>query len=186
VRFLALTGEDKLGVVGGFGLLPAAARFAQRWRMRVATRIAGHTELVSPLAAKVAAGAIAFGVVGGAVTSAGTAPGARPTEAPPAVTVQGTNAATAHPIDAARTVPVANAGAIGKANVTSTVPASARVAKTPPERSLGPAHFKSYDEARHEGSKAPIRAEVAGTGVGVDPAATLQYATDVIANRRTP
>src|SRR5437588_9915246 len=73
-RFLALTGDAKLGAVG---LVPALGRWAQRWRARVTTRVANHADLVSPLAAKVAARAIAISVVGGAPATNNASP-ARP------------------------------------------------------------------------------------------------------------
>src|SRR5207253_1043789 len=72
-----------------------------------------------------------------------------------------------------------------RAPTTSTSPRATPV-RSAPGRSIGPAHFNGYDETRREGSKAPIHFEVAGAGAGVDPKDALQYATDVITNRRAP
>jgi RNA polymerase sigma-70 factor (ECF subfamily) len=180
-RFLALDNDDRHGAVGGLGIVSAAVHWAQRMRVRVSARIGEHPELTSPLVTKLAAGAIAFGVVGGSLGAAGAAPSATP-RLPAVVRVANVTAAN----DVARS-PVAAPAASPATHTTPTPPTSSArstPAASAPGRSLGPAHFKGYDEVRREGSKAPIYVDVAGAGVSVDPKEALQYATDVVNNRR--
>jgi RNA polymerase sigma-70 factor (ECF subfamily) len=178
-RFLAITGDGKLAV----GLLPALGRWAQRWRARVVTRVGSYPDLASPLVAKIAAGAIAVSVVGGAVATANSAPPTNAPAPPPSVHVQTAPAAATSlsPTPAAVSGGAARAG--DHASAPPPPPLRATTPAPPPERSVGPARFMSYEQARDEGSKAPIKAEVAGEGVSVDPASTVHYATDVATGR---
>ena len=182
-RFLALSGDGKLAVVG---LVPALGRWAQRWRARILTRLGTHADFASPLATKIAAGAIAFSVVGGAVATAtaNSAPPA-PASAPPptAVHVQSTPANASSSAPAPTPAPAGASAARAVGNSSPTPPPRATPPAPPPERPVGPARFMSYDEARGEGSKAPIKAEVAGEGISVDPASAVHYATDVATGR---
>jgi DNA-binding CsgD family transcriptional regulator len=166
-QFLALTGEGKLGAFGALGLGPALARWAQRWRVRIASRVGEHADLFSPLAAKAVAGAIAFSVVGGAVATANSAPTARAT-VPAAVRSAPANDAHPGPSPA---VAVRSAAPDNVASATSpsaaTPPAESRA--LPSESGIAP-KFMSSDEAKARGQNAPIRAEVPGVvGLAVDP-----------------
>jgi RNA polymerase sigma-70 factor (ECF subfamily) len=170
-RFLALTGDDKLGAVG---LVPALGRWAQRWRARVTTRVANHADFVSPLAAKVAAGAIALSVVGGAAATANTATPARPAGTPaPAVQVQTKPASAVSPAPAS--APVANATSPSPSAGSASGQPPPAVHPAPPTGSPLPV-VMSADEANRQSAQAPIKVSAAGTFVNVDP----QPVTDTV------
>jgi len=166
-RFLAITGEGKLGALA---LLPALGRWATRWRNRIATRVGEHTELTSPLLAKVAAGAIAVTVVGGAVGATSyTSRQVQPT-VPPTSVVQ----LQAAPVSATSSAPAsASGGTTTRANSVVSTPApptaASPTAAPPSVNDLAP-RLMTADEAQAKSKNAPIRVNVQGiAGFAVDP-----------------
>jgi RNA polymerase sigma-70 factor (ECF subfamily) len=172
-RFLAISGEGKLGVVG-LGALPTVGRWAQRWRARIVTRIADHPDLVSPLATKIAAGAIAFTVVGGAVATVPTSHPVSPTAPPTSiVSVQTapTSAVSSAPASVAQPDPTTARQSDVPARP-STPPAT--TAATPPSAAPpGPVQFTSNDDAQRSTQNAPVKAQAGGVFLHVDPAAAV-------------
>ncbi|MBV9411161.1 MAG: RNA polymerase sigma factor [Acidimicrobiia bacterium] len=168
-RFLALSGEGKLGVLG-VGLVPALGRFADRWRARIVTRVGEHSDLASPLVAKLAAGAIAFTVIGGAVATSSTPHPVSPTAPPTSIVHVQTS-----PVSAVSTIPTpsttaatAEAPTTTAASHTATLP-SAKPKADPRSNDIAP-QLMSSDQAQARGEKAPIRVEVPGVaGFAVDP-----------------
>ena len=165
-RFLAITGEGKLGAIG---ILPALARWADRMRARVGSRVAEYSELASPLAAKVAAGAIAISVVGGAAAVPPPSGPAHRVNAPPAVdrtvpavAVSPVVPPTPPPAPAVSQVP-------GKQPPASPSPATAAPSLQAPPVVAG-GRLMTADEADKEGDGSPIDVKVPGVaGASVDP-----------------
>lgn len=167
-RFLAITGDGKLGALA---LFPALGRWATRWRNRIATRVGEHTELSSPLLAKVAASAIAVTVVGGAVGSTtSTSRQVQPT-APPSSVVHLQTA----PASVTSSAPAdASGGTTTRSNSVVSTPAHAPADATPaaaqPSVSDLTPRLMTADEAQAKSKNAPVRVVVPGVvGFAVDP-----------------
>jgi len=170
-RFLAISGEGKLGAIGLFA--GGVGRWAQRWRVRIGTRIADHPDLVSPLATKLAAGAIAFTVVGGAVATVPTSHPVSPAAPPTSIVhVQTTPASTSAPAPAptdGATVPTTPAVDRAPSTHAAVAPATAPASTKP----TGPVQFTSNDDARRSTQNAPVKAQAGGVFLHVDPAAAV-------------
>ena len=165
-RFLAITGDGKLAVIG---LVPGLGRLAQRWRARIVTRVGNHAELASPLATKLAAGAIALTVVGGAVATSRSPQQVQPTSPPPTVVhVQTAPVSASSPPPVA--TPLATTGAPHSPSSSGAVqtPAPPTVSQPAPPTSPVPV-VMSADEANHQSADAPVKISAAGTFVNVDP-----------------
>ena len=170
-RFLALTNEGKLGVLG-IGFAPAIARFAHRWRARIVTRVGEHSDLASPLVAKLAAGAIAFTVVGGAVATAGSPPHVSPT-APPTSIVQVQTA----PVSASTPLSSTPTTSSTKAASTATPAASTATAPAKPARQARDKEpfggavpgVMTPEDAEQKSANAPIKVPLLGGSLNVDP-----------------
>ena len=174
-RFIALTGDTKLGAVG---LLPALGRWAQRWRARVTTRVANHADLVSPLAVKVAAGALALSVVGGTAATANSAASSRPsTTPPPAVQVRTTPASSVGPVAPAPTPASGSAAPVSPPRAAGGQPPSPPAAAPAAEgKNVGPLLFTTDDDAKRRTQNAPIKVQAGSVFVRADPQAAVDGA----------
>jgi RNA polymerase sigma-70 factor, ECF subfamily len=172
-RFLALTGEGKLGALG---LIPALGRWAHRWRARIVTRVGDYADLASPLAAKVAAGAIAFSVVGGAVATSSTAQSAPPAAGAPTVVV-GLAPASATAGAAVSPAPSDSAAPHVAATPTQTTAAPTPAPSARPEQTIAGGKFMSPEQARSQGAGSPVNVQIPGVaGASVDPKALVASA----------
>ena len=179
-EFERIAGEGR-----GWAAVPGLAWLARRvdgLRARASTRAADLADLTTPLALKAASVAVAVGsvaLVGGGAPAASMATSAhRPTvTASPAASAAGAVA----PAGSAATAQQAHDGA-GVTTAHASTPAAATPVLAVGETSVSHARAADYNE------NAPVRRDVAGTSVGLDPAAIAADATDTV-NRllgRTP
>jgi len=175
-RFLALSGDQHLGAFGGIAFLPALARWAQRLRVRVSTRVGENADLFSPLAAKVAAGAFAITVVGGAVASApasGSNGALARRSAPAAASSASTSAAPASMTNPGESSAPAVHGQSQSTHGATTPPSVA-----PSGPNIAGGRFMSAAQAEQQGQTAPIHVKVPGVaGISLDPAQLVKGAT---------
>ena len=154
-------------VAGGLAALPGFGWVARRFD-GLRTRASSMSDLASPLSAAVASAAIAAG----SITI--TAGAAAPPPPPPAVSVAASAASPTPPPGAPADVAAAASPTPSPAQVAAPTAASGG-GSGPSGRP--PVITTDYEEAREYNAGAPVRTNIGGTSVGLDPAAAVNDVT---------